>query len=260
MTTIACAPFAWNRSNLIAAEREIADRIELRPARPVRRGCHLFDRDARSARDDHRRLRGRRAHVHADVAVGMQIALSGTRRDEDGHVERQPEHLSRRVERGNRGARPRDQIDPSEGFAVPPQRELVAVAVRHVVVVVLGHVGETDRLEIERGHHFVQAQHALVVLERTRIVLRAKKRRACQHPRQAQQRFSPRDAVPPTLLDRSHGPPVAGPKSRATYHGFVTFVPSWTFVSFATFGSFVTFEPMRRDSNVRRIPPAAHLC
>jgi hypothetical protein len=83
---------------------------------------------------------------------------------------------------------------------IPASRELRVAAVRHVVVVGERHVREADRLEVERGHHLVDAGHATVSVERTGVELRAQERRAGEHAGQAQQGFAAGQAVPPAIV------------------------------------------------------------
>ena len=109
----------------VARKAAVGLDVDLQPERRCGRGRDLFDRGGARRADDVRRPRRPRPAHGRDLAVRMQHALIGHRRQENGEGERLPRDVDARVDRGDVLEHARPQPDALKGLAIPPQRDLV---------------------------------------------------------------------------------------------------------------------------------------
>jgi hypothetical protein len=130
----------------------------------------------------------------------MKRPLAGAWGGENGVRHFHAENLRRHIYRLRIDGLSGNEVHPVERLPVAAEIPLAPVAVRHVVVALVGHVAIADRLEIESIDQLIQCRDAPVAGERMRINLRFQQRRPGKYTGQTGQCLAPAQTEPPLLL------------------------------------------------------------
>lgn len=141
--------------------------------------------------------------MHRQLALRMQLSLTGSRRNHDRKRQLRAKNLRRGLNRTYIDHGFWNDTDPVEHFAIAPQRKFTLNALRCVVICLSREFRVSYRLEVERRQEFIESWNATVISEW--ILLGRYLRRLSQKSSQSTQRVSSRQARAPIVSTVLHG-------------------------------------------------------